>query len=161
LNLTCPNRNTHINVWQNGKILNLEQNFMNKRSSMRKDRSSHRLGHWLRFLGPRRVGALEISVWWRTNLLRMIFGGESKYCSSHYIYIYVWQMVLNILNCLFCNLIYLCIIVLWRGSPNIEMDEHSFMVNRERAVDYLNSLDKVISLLFSFFWSSFLSGMHR
>ncbi|KAL7141577.1 hypothetical protein ABFS83_08G062800 [Erythranthe nasuta] len=31
---------------------------------------------------------------------------------------------------------------LW-GSPNIEMDEHAFMVNRERAVDYLNSLDKV------------------
>ncbi|KAI3451862.1 hypothetical protein Pfo_008527 [Paulownia fortunei] len=29
------------------------------------------------------------------------------------------------------------------GSPNIEMDEHTFMVNRERAVDYLNSLDKV------------------
>ncbi|XP_047311551.1 phosphoenolpyruvate carboxykinase (ATP) 1-like [Impatiens glandulifera] len=35
--------------------------------------------------------------------------------------------------------------VLWwgKGSPNIEMDEHTFMVNRERAVDYLNSLDKV------------------
>ncbi|KAK7366921.1 hypothetical protein VNO80_08924 [Phaseolus coccineus] len=34
---------------------------------------------------------------------------------------------------------------LWwgNGSPNIEMDEHTFMVNRERAVDYLNSLDKV------------------
>ncbi|KAB1998413.1 hypothetical protein ERO13_D12G079000v2 [Gossypium hirsutum] len=34
---------------------------------------------------------------------------------------------------------------LWwgRGSPNIEMDEHTFLVNRERAVDYLNSLDKV------------------
>ncbi|PON97121.1 Phosphoenolpyruvate carboxykinase, ATP-utilizing [Trema orientale] len=33
---------------------------------------------------------------------------------------------------------------LWwgKGSPNIEMDEHTFMVNRERAVDYLNSLDK-------------------
>lgn len=29
------------------------------------------------------------------------------------------------------------------GSPNIEMDEHTFLVNRERAVDYLNSLDKV------------------
>ncbi|KAG6472434.1 hypothetical protein ZIOFF_069897 [Zingiber officinale] len=28
------------------------------------------------------------------------------------------------------------------GSPNIEMDEHTFLVNRERAVDYLNSLDK-------------------
>ncbi|XP_073149197.1 phosphoenolpyruvate carboxykinase (ATP) 1 isoform X1 [Henckelia pumila] len=35
--------------------------------------------------------------------------------------------------------------VLWwgKGSPNIEMDEHTFMVNRERAVDYLNSLEKV------------------
>ncbi|XAR62043.1 Phosphoenolpyruvate carboxykinase (ATP) [Bertholletia excelsa] len=29
------------------------------------------------------------------------------------------------------------------GSPNIEMDEHTFLVNRERAVDYLCSLDKV------------------
>lgn len=34
-----------------------------------------------------------------------------------------------------------------RGSPNIEMDEHTFLVNRERAVDYLNSLDKVIFFL--------------
>ncbi|KAF3786809.1 Phosphoenolpyruvate carboxykinase ATP [Nymphaea thermarum] len=34
---------------------------------------------------------------------------------------------------------------LWwgKGSPNIEIDDHTFMVNRERAVDYLNSLDKV------------------
>ncbi|KAL5731625.1 phosphoenolpyruvate carboxykinase (ATP) [Ranunculus cassubicifolius] len=34
---------------------------------------------------------------------------------------------------------------LWwgKGSPNIEMDEHTFLVNRERAVDYLNNLDKV------------------
>ncbi|XP_057794239.1 phosphoenolpyruvate carboxykinase (ATP) 1-like [Salvia miltiorrhiza] len=34
---------------------------------------------------------------------------------------------------------------LWwgKGSPNIEMDEHSFLVNRERAVDYLCSLEKV------------------
>lgn len=34
---------------------------------------------------------------------------------------------------------------LWwgKGSPNIEMDEHTFLVNRERAVDYLNSLEKV------------------
>ncbi|PKI42063.1 hypothetical protein CRG98_037516, partial [Punica granatum] len=33
---------------------------------------------------------------------------------------------------------------LWwgKGSPNIEMDEHTFLTNRERAVDYLNSLDK-------------------
>ncbi|KAM1427772.1 hypothetical protein ACFXTO_020273 [Malus domestica] len=37
---------------------------------------------------------------------------------------------------------------LWwgKGSPNIEMDEHTFLVNRERAVDYLNSLDKVLFL---------------
>lgn len=27
------------------------------------------------------------------------------------------------------------------GSPNYEMDEHTFIVNRERAIDYLNSLD--------------------
>ncbi|KAL2522617.1 Phosphoenolpyruvate carboxykinase [ATP] [Forsythia ovata] len=34
---------------------------------------------------------------------------------------------------------------LWwgKGSPNIEMDEQTFLVNRERAVDYLNSLDKI------------------
>ncbi|CAN4115170.1 unnamed protein product [Withania somnifera] len=34
---------------------------------------------------------------------------------------------------------------LWwgKGSPNIEMDEQSFLVNRERAVDYLCSLEKV------------------
>jgi hypothetical protein len=36
----------------------------------------------------------------------------------------------------------------FRGSPNIEMDEQTFLVNRERAVDYLNSLDKV-----SFYYS--------
>lgn len=40
-------------------------------------------------------------------------------------------------------------LVLYRGSPNIEMDEHTFMVNRERAVDYLNSLDKVITPFFN------------
>ena len=27
-----------------------------------------------------------------------------------------------------------------------EMDEETFLVNRERAVDYLNSLDKVVSI---------------
>ncbi|CAI5509952.1 unnamed protein product, partial [Closterium sp. Naga37s-1] len=34
---------------------------------------------------------------------------------------------------------------LWwgKGSPNIEMDEETFFINRERAVDYLKSLDKV------------------
>lgn len=34
---------------------------------------------------------------------------------------------------------------LWweEGSPNIEMDEHTFLINRERAVDFLTSLDKV------------------
>ncbi|KAG9138556.1 hypothetical protein Leryth_012901 [Lithospermum erythrorhizon] len=34
---------------------------------------------------------------------------------------------------------------LWwgKGSPNIEMDEQTFLVNRERAVDYLCSLEKV------------------
>ncbi|KAG0490230.1 hypothetical protein HPP92_007093 [Vanilla planifolia] len=34
---------------------------------------------------------------------------------------------------------------LWwgNGSPNIEMDEQTFLINRERAVDYLNSLDNV------------------
>ena len=31
----------------------------------------------------------------------------------------------------------------YRGSPNIEMDEFTFMVNRERAIDYLNTCPKV------------------
>jgi len=29
------------------------------------------------------------------------------------------------------------------GSPNMEMDEKTFLINRERAVDYLNSLERV------------------
>lgn len=29
------------------------------------------------------------------------------------------------------------------GSPNYEMDEHTFLLNRERAVDYLNTLDRI------------------
>jgi hypothetical protein len=41
----------------------------------------------------------------------------------------------------FVALIWLCLFS--RGSPNIEMDEETFLVNRERAVDYLNSLEKV------------------
>ena len=31
----------------------------------------------------------------------------------------------------------------WWGPVNIEMDEHSFMVNRERAIDYLNTCKRV------------------
>ncbi|KAB1203842.1 Phosphoenolpyruvate carboxykinase [ATP] [Morella rubra] len=43
---------------------------------------------------------------------------------------------------------------LWwgKGSPNIEMDEHTFLVNRERAVDYLNSLDKVLVQVRLWLW---------
>lgn len=37
------------------------------------------------------------------------------------------------------------------------MDEHTFLVNRERAVDYLNSLDKVILLFFSSFTILFIT----
>jgi hypothetical protein len=29
------------------------------------------------------------------------------------------------------------------GSPNYEMDERTFLLNRERAVDYLNMLDRL------------------
>jgi phosphoenolpyruvate carboxykinase (ATP) len=29
------------------------------------------------------------------------------------------------------------------GSPNYEMDERTFILNRERAVDYLNMLDRL------------------
>lgn len=32
------------------------------------------------------------------------------------------------------------------GSPNYEMDEHTFVLNRERAVDYLNTLDRIYVL---------------
>jgi len=37
---------------------------------------------------------------------------------------------------------------LWwgNGSPNFEMDEHTFVLNRERAVDYLNTLDRIYVL---------------
>ncbi|AQK89514.1 Transcription factor Pur-alpha 1 [Zea mays] len=44
--------------------------------------------------------------------------------------------------CFFGGIISSVLFVGW-GSPNIEMDEHTFLTNRERAVDYLNSLDKV------------------
>lgn len=47
---------------------------------------------------------------------------------------------------------------MYRGSPNIEMDEHTFMVNRERAVDYLNSLDKVRTFSFFLFFLIFLKN---
>lgn len=32
------------------------------------------------------------------------------------------------------------------GAPNYEMDEHTFVLNRERAVDYLNTLDRIYVL---------------
>ena len=52
-----------------------------------------------------------------------------------------------------------------RGSPNIEMDEHTFLVNRERAVDYLCSLDKVFvtnsSFTFIFPYRSFNNIVSR
>ena len=37
----------------------------------------------------------------------------------------------------------LCLVILYKGSLNIEMDDHTFLVNRERAIDYLNSLEKM------------------
>lgn len=40
-----------------------------------------------------------------------------------------------------------CISCRWaedgNGSPNYEMDERTFLLNRERAVDYLNMLDRL------------------
>jgi phosphoenolpyruvate carboxykinase (ATP) len=32
---------------------------------------------------------------------------------------------------------------IWWGSVNIKMDEHTFEINRERAIDYLNTRDNV------------------
>jgi phosphoenolpyruvate carboxykinase (ATP) len=31
----------------------------------------------------------------------------------------------------------------WWGSVNIKMDEHTFEINRERAIDYLNTRENV------------------
>jgi phosphoenolpyruvate carboxykinase (ATP) len=31
----------------------------------------------------------------------------------------------------------------WWGNVNIKMDEDGFLVNRERAIDYLNSVEQV------------------
>lgn len=67
----------------------------------------------------------------------MTFGGASKIAISSFTSYF----------CDFSTFIFFIITMVQsyccRGSPNIEMDEHTFMVNRERAVDYLNSLDKV------------------
>ena len=86
--------------------------------------------------------------------LRPSFGGESKCLSYLHLHNQDHQ-ILNVGNC--SILIYgvinhiipdaLRYIFFYnRGSPNIEMDEQTFLVNRERAVDYLNSLDKVTYL---------------
>ena len=32
---------------------------------------------------------------------------------------------------------------IWWGNINIKLDEHTFMVNRERAIDYFNTLDRM------------------
>lgn len=70
-------------------------------------------------------------------------GGSEFHNSSVTLYsTCFWHMSLPI--ALLPSLIFFCPC---RGSPNIEMDEHTFLVNRERAVDYLNSLDKVLQLL--------------
>ena len=42
----------------------------------------------------------------------------------------------------YANKQYFCLKLLMK----FEMDEETFLVNRERAVDYLNSLDKVVSI---------------
>lgn len=81
--------------------------------------------------------------------LKLNFGGESKSSLSLFP-----KDLANLQQTISsCDWIakqtHVCILFMGRGSPNIEMDEHTFMINRERAVDYLNSLDKVI---FSKFW---------
>lgn len=101
------------------------------------------MGQWQHFLEPRQVVLQETSVSLRMMLLKMNFGGESEYFLTFFhfmllssifqFYFYSFYAIINIAN-----------ILISRGSPNIEMDEQTFLVNRERAVDYLNSLDKVI-----------------
>lgn len=51
------------------------------------------------------------------------------------------EKILKLMNVFYLNCVF------YRGSPNIEMDEQTFLVNRERAVDYLNSLDKVYLII--------------
>lgn len=88
-------------------------------------------------------------------------GEVSHFLSTTYIYIYICDMSTNednriiynntFIKCdihlvfvfLFLKFLKIIYIFCYRGSPNIEMDEQTFLVNRERAVDYLNSLDKV------------------
>jgi len=167
-NNELSNLNKFHYVWQNGKEYNeiwVVINLIWNRTLWTSDKVWERIVHhfdWgigYAFWGQdgsvsQRQACGEGRCYWERALV-------GKVSIVHHItYRCTLQMVLNILKCLFCNLIYVCIIVLWRGSPNIEMDEHSFMVNRERAVDYLNSLDKVISLLFSFL-SPFLSEMQK
>lgn len=101
---------------------------------MRKGHSSRRPAPWQLSLVRKPADLPGIKESSEMTPPRTIFGGESEFRSAS---IFVWvsspSMVLMISILLFG----------FRGSPNIEMDEHTFMVNRERAVDYLNSLDKV------------------
>lgn len=110
---------------------------------MRKGRLSRQAVHWQLCLVPRLAALPEISVWSRTRPLSMSFGGESE-CLLHLL-LFIAFLIPFIFNKFGINSL-----AFWwfRGSPNIEMDEHTFLVNRERAVDYLNSLDKVILLIF-------------
>lgn len=88
----------------------------------------------------------------------MTFGGESKCPFAHFpLLAYSFIHLFVILMSTIFEFLYA------RGSPNIEMDEHTFLVNRERAVDYLNSLDKVTfysNLIYFANAYAFLFGLH-
>jgi len=69
----------------------------------------------------------EISVLLEMRLLRMSFGDYRIFILYFGLLIFVFDFDFD-----------------FKGLSNIEIDEHTFMVvNRERAVDYLNSLEKV------------------
>lgn len=114
---------------------------------MRKAHSSRRPAPWQLSLVRKPVDLQEIKESSEMKPPRTIFGGESEFRFCPYFHLGFFP-----LNCLMISIL----LFAFRGSPNIEMDEHTFMVNRERAVDYLNSLDKVtfyfnIYISFSFF----------
>lgn len=120
------------------------QSCMSRPLSMRRDRSLHQAAQWRLCPAPRQGVHLRTNVLWGKKPLRMIFGGESM---SHFLDFSI-PLIKNWTEDCSNNERFLIIIMHYRGSPNIEMDEHTFMVNRERAVDYLNSLDKVLKLFY-------------
>lgn len=123
------------------------QSCTSRRLSMRKDLSFHQAAPSPLCPAPRQGDLLRTNASSGTKPRSMIFGGGSKcyfiaFPSPNINFFYRKLYNKRVFN--FPFLKNLC----YRGSPNIEMDEQTFMVNRERAVDYLNSLDKVLNYYF-------------